>query len=223
MRSSSRCTTIGRHTPDECSHIYTPKVEPYVHGALSKIAFENKGGKMCTAGKVAQVLGCDDSVFGCDKGFDYSNMWGAGIGLDFGLDVAASGDDPATFVRLPLDRKAWDPAMHHIAGVSFDFSWLWGGVNGAPHIRVEFPFVLPDNTTLPEGKGTVGLDPSVWPPVPVTGRFPDPRPPSEEHPSGSPIWGTLPGDTWANGPVSPVVGLNHSGVTKSDTRTSPIS
>jgi hypothetical protein len=84
-------------------------------------------------------------------------------------------------------------------------NWFGVGGDGAPHLRVEFPFLLPDKTTLPKGKGTVGfanchsvVRPSVLAPIP----FPDQPPPTEEHPSGSPFWGS--GPTWGDDSVSPV-------------------
>ena len=67
--------------------------------------------------------------------------------------------------------------------------------------------MLPDPTPLPAGKDTLGLDPSVDPPVPATGTLPDhrhPGPPSEEYPSGSPFWELVPSDSWSDNLVSPV-------------------
>ncbi len=190
----SRCTKIGLHSPDECSHIDTPH-------ALPRLGFYNTGGEMCTAGQVAMVSNCPPApVIGCESGGpDYSNIWGAGIGLDFGLEVAG-GDDPAAFVRLPKLRQAWDPTMHHVVGVSFDLNWF---SKEAPHMRVEFPFILPSPTALPPHKGTVGLVPGV-PPVladTIGGVLPDDPPPSEEYPSGSPIWGVT-GGQWSDDRVS---------------------
>lgn len=196
----SRCTQIGMHPELDCSRIDTP-------AALPQIGFYNTGGKMCTAGRVAIVSSClPGAILGCESsGPDYSNIWGAGIGLDFGLDVD-TGEDPAKFVRRPLDRKAWDAKMHDVAGVSFDLSWFRGGAQGAPHMRVEFPFVLPDGTPLPMHKGTVGLDPQGAVVLPdTTGVLPDrPSPPTEEYPSGSPFWGAKAGDQWADDLLSPV-------------------
>ena len=192
----SRCTTIGLHSPDQCSRIDTPD-------ALPKLGFYNSNGKMCTAGQVAMVINCPPGAgIGCESGGpDYSNIWGAGIGLDFGLEVAG-GDNPTAFLRLPIMRQAWDPTTHHVAGVSFDLNWF---SKDAPHMRVEFPFILSKTTRLPSGKGTVGLVPGVPPVLADTmgGVLPDDPPPSEEYPSGSPIWGVT-GGQWSDDRVSPV-------------------
>lgn len=179
------CTQIGMHTDEQCSVVAWP--EP-----LPALSFPNQNGVMCTLGSVGEAVPCGPGVFNCAaNAVDYSNMWGAGIGLDFHLD---SGPDEASATRDPIARQAWNAHLHHVTGVAFDFQLLDDGDRGGPWLRVEFPVVLPDGTTLPPNKGSAGLkrgDTPVarggaeTPPV----EFPDhPNTPSEEHPDGSPFW-----------------------------------
>lgn len=199
----SRCTQIGKHSPDECSQIITP-------AHLPTLEFHNTNGEMCTSGRVAQIVTKRDDCELCDKKMDpdYWNIWGAGIGLDFGLDVSAS--KAGAFVRRPIERTPWDANAHNIVAVSFDFRWLAASADGATPLRVEFPFMLPATEKLPPGKGTVGLDvrdctSAVVPPDETSVLpFPDQPTPTEEHPSGSPIWGVKKGSGWTDPLFSPV-------------------
>jgi len=139
----------------------------------------------------------------CD-GDDNSNIWGAGIGLDFSLNDAAGN------TRDPLihdgGRSAWNPETYGISGIAFDFSLIYGLVDATydpdrnANLRVEFPMVLPQGKTLPtavtarssQWPGTASIkDETVsWP-----GQdYPDIPTPSDEHPEGSPFW-DAPG-TW---------------------------
>ncbi|HTQ05303.1 MAG TPA: hypothetical protein VMI54_15675 [Polyangiaceae bacterium] len=133
---------------------------------------------------------------------DYSNMWGAGLGLDFSLEQ--------TNTRNPLERSTWDPAKYGITGIAFDFS-LTEGRDDPDFLRVEFPMLLPAGLRLPSGPtpsgpdwiGTVSLmdDSTVGQPGdlypdsaynPAAGDLSLPLGstpvPSDEHPSGSPFW-----------------------------------
>jgi hypothetical protein len=187
-----RCTKIGLHAEDECSRVDWPPPPP-------PLTFPTDRGRVCTFGSVAQALGCVSadlpSGLACSSP-DFSDMWGAGIGLDFAL--AASSDQK----RDPLKRETWDAHAHGIQGVSFDFELIDGAAN-APYLRVEFPVQLPSDAVLPDDKGSVSLstdtngEPVVAQPAQP---FPDnPATPSDEHPSGSPYWGATP--KWGNSPV----------------------
>lgn len=119
----AKCTSVGMHLPAECSSISTP--DPLIPG------FPNEDGTMCTAGETAVVLPCGAGVPGCTAGSpDYSNMWGAGIGLD----LNAAGDGGA--------KHPWNATEHGVTGVAFELDEI--PANG---LRVEFPIVLPDTTT----------------------------------------------------------------------------
>jgi len=120
----AKCTTVGLHLPAECSTISTP--DPLVEG------FPNVQGAMCTSGETAVVLPCGPNVPGCTAGNpDYSNMWGAGIGLD----LNAEGGDAGA-------KSPWNPDEHGVTGIAFEIDALPPG-----GLRVEFPMVLPDMTT----------------------------------------------------------------------------
>jgi hypothetical protein len=196
------CTQIGMHTPEECSLVAWPP-------PLPDLEFPNQGGSMCAFGSVGQVVKCEtDALLCAEPANDYSNIWGAGIGLDFKLwsdrDWPVDADELA---RNPLvDRQTWDAAAAGIVGVAFDFLLIDGGFLGTPHLRVEFPILLPLNSPVPPTKGTVSLRQDeliVYQPGQSL-TFPDNPPPSEEHPSGSPFWGAP--EQWGDGitDMSPV-------------------
>lgn len=142
----AKCTTVGMHQPAECSTITTP--DPLLPG------FPNEGGAMCTAGETAVVLPCGAGVPGCTAGSpDYSNMWGAGIGLDLNSE---GGDAGA--------KRPWNATEHGVTGIAFELDAV-----PVPGLRVEFPIVLPDMTTTEEhadGSPYWGAAPS-FPPSPV--------------------------------------------------------
>jgi hypothetical protein len=165
---------IGLHELDQCSFVTTPPAAP----ALS---FANVDGKLCTVGNVAKVNSCQPLA--CDDdNLDYSNMWGAGIGLDFGLP-ADDGEPPTE--RNVDARATWNALAHGVTGVSFDFSWNDPTVHAEPYVRVGFPMLLPEDdpdarviektAVLRNGKV---LDPGQSLPPGTT---------SEDHPSGSPF------------------------------------
>lgn len=131
-------------------------------------------------------------------GDDNSNIWGVGVGLDFSLA------DPEGKTRDPLihegGRSIWNPESYGISGIAFDFSLIYGlddptfDPDRNANLRVEFPMVLPEGTTLPSG---VVATSSQWPGTAsirnqtVRGPgedYPDNPTPSDEHPEGSPFW-----------------------------------
>ena len=123
----AKCTTVGMHAPDECSTIFSP--DPLVTG------FENEGGVMCTRGETTVVLSCLPDVPNCPPGTpDYSNMWGAGIGLDLNAEGATDAG--------PGAKHPYDPDEHGVVGIAFDIDQV-----PLPKLRVEFPIVLPDGTS----------------------------------------------------------------------------
>jgi hypothetical protein len=105
----SQCA-IGGFTMDKCSQITSP-----MPGGI----FPPMANGMCTMGVAAQVLA---GTNGMD---DYTDLFGAGIGLDLNNPGGDAG------VKMPIDLSTYK-------GFSFDFS----GTNiPAGKIRVNFPFV----------------------------------------------------------------------------------
>lgn len=115
----AKCLAAG-HAATECAIINAP--DPAVPG------FPNENGKMCTSGSVAQVISV---VGGTDP--DYSNIWGAGIGLD----LNATGGDNST-------KEVFDFTAHGITGISFEIDNV-----PLPGLRVEFP--MPATEGHPDG------------------------------------------------------------------------
>jgi hypothetical protein len=198
------CTSIGQHAAATCSAVLLP-------APLPSLGFPNYEGLMCTSGSIGEVLPCKaDEVPNCADGKDYSNMWGAGIGLDFGL--------APTDARDPLQRTAWNAPAHGVTGVAFDLTLFDDGGLGGPYLRIEFPMQLPASERVPPGEVSISLKQGKPgdQPVIVTGakdwstRFPDdPIIPSEEYPSGSPYWGAPQSFKDAGAALSPVrVGHN---------------
>jgi hypothetical protein len=123
----AKCTTVGLHAPDECSTIFEP--DPLVTG------FPNDGGVMCTRGETAVVLNCLPDVPNCPPGTpDYSNMWGAGIGLDLNAEGATDAGSGA--------KHTYNPEAHGVVGIAFDIDRI-----PLPKLRVEFPMELGDGTS----------------------------------------------------------------------------
>jgi len=201
----ARCTEWGGHAAADCSAVFSPP-------PLPALGFTNVDGKMCTQGEAAKLDKCkEDAMLPCPTkdGLDFANMWGAGIGLDFDLDV----DDPEQPERATDSdhRHVWDPDAHRVVGVAFDleaFDLERPDVGDVPYpnLRVEFPMLLPDGTRLPPNVATVLGD---------TLRAADgPRDlpsgsTSDEYPGGSPFWGAPRGSPpkWggANNDASPAV------------------
>jgi hypothetical protein len=133
----AKCLTVGMHTADECSTITAP--DPLV------ASFPNEGGKMCTAGTVARVINGPEP-----SGMmpDYSNIWGAGIGLDL---ASTGGDNP---MKTPFNFTAAG-----ITGISFEIDMV-----PLPGLRVEFP--MPATEGHADGSNYWGAA-MTFPPSPV--------------------------------------------------------
>lgn len=110
---AATCTdpTKGNHPAAECSVITTPPPPPAT-------GFPNTDGKMCTTGTVAMAkcTSCTET--------DWSNIWGAGIGID----LASPGGETTT-------KKAFPALDSGVVGVSFTYTP--GAVKAG--LRVEFP------------------------------------------------------------------------------------
>jgi hypothetical protein len=106
-----KCQASG-HTDAQCSNITMPTLPPGAAGFPP-----DASGAMCTMGKVAQVIAIPGMT-----ALDYSNMYGAGIGLDLNNPGGANSV-----------KSAFNAAMKGVTGISFDIS--------APPLalRVEFP------------------------------------------------------------------------------------
>lgn len=187
-----RCTEIGKHTPDECSHVAWPT-------PLPALDFPNVDNSLCTYGDAALVI-CPAGVEDCtSQNADYSNIWGAGIGLDFGLEV-----DGANLHRMrdPSTRTTWNADEHGVIGVAFDFNWTDPSATEEPFVRVEFPIKLTTDTVLPAD--TVTLDGMLL----KQGETLPAGSSSEEHSSGSPFLDAP--DCWGSrgDPSSVVIGHN---------------
>jgi hypothetical protein len=123
----AKCTNVGMHAPEECSTISSP--DPLVTG------FPNADGVMCTTGETAVVLNCGDGVPLCAPGTpDYSNMWGAGIGLDLNAEGATDAG--------PGAKYPYNPEEYGVVGIAFDINRV-----PLPKLRVEFPMQLGDGTS----------------------------------------------------------------------------
>jgi hypothetical protein len=123
------CQSVGMHTDAECSKVTKPApVSPFAPSD------ETPAQKLCTAGTVEAVLNLNGSP-------DYSNMWGAGIGLDFNN---AGGN------KLPFDATAAG-----VKGVSFK-------IDVAPVVgmRVEFPDAVTNNKSAAYWEATTSYGPS---------------------------------------------------------------
>ncbi|HEY4186733.1 MAG TPA: hypothetical protein VGP07_16770 [Polyangia bacterium] len=119
--SGMKCNdpNVGNHPISDCSVITTP--DPTV------MSFPNTGGKMCTSGTIAKI----SNIVGGSMP-DYSNVWGAGIGLDLNAAKAAGACDPK--MAFPaMDKK--------VVGVKFDLDAVPSG-----GLRVEFPTADTDGT-----------------------------------------------------------------------------
>ena len=182
-----RCTGYGQHPKDtgdhavgQCSFVGLPDPAP-------SLWFPNDG-RLCTSGNGAAVVQCADGIECPNQEPDYSNMWGSGIGLDFGLTVAGDTENPT---RDPATRTTWRAAAHRTTGVSFDITWP--DPSAKRYLRVEFPVVLPPDgleitqTTVLRSGEPVYAD-SEHPAMLEEGST------SEEHPSGSPFLNAPP--TW---------------------------
>jgi len=109
------CQTVGMHPTAECSAITAPVPGmPFAPAGVSLA-------QMCTSGTVAKVIN-----FGDPPAQDFSNIFGAGIGLD----LNNPGVDGGTGVKMPFNAPT-----KKIIGVAFDLDAV-----PASGLRVEFPF-----------------------------------------------------------------------------------
>ncbi len=202
------CQGVGKHHPSECSTITFP-VNKVPH-----LGFENDGGRMCTHGEVAKLLGCcvakgepldtceAENTLNCDPlaKYDYSNIWGAGIGFDFDLDPTVKERD----FQVIADRDPWDAAAHGVIGVSFELEWNGPELELEQErripLRVEFPVQTAFNVDLPSDKGTLVSDgEGGWDEIERGAPFVADSS-SESHPRGSPFWRAA-GNQWGPSPV----------------------
>lgn len=125
------CQTVGMHMTSECSVIDTPTPgTPFEPGGASSA-------QMCTSGTVARLI-----PFGDPPVVDYSNIFGAGIGLDLNNPGADGGTD----MKLPFDATS-----KKVIGISFDLDFV-----PPAGLRVEFPF------------GTASTPAGIWRPNTTT-------------------------------------------------------
>jgi hypothetical protein len=115
---SSDCIAKGGHGVADCSSITTPSFG----------TFPNTAGKMCTAGTVAKVINQVSMPLP-----DYTNIWGAGIGLDLN-----NGGGEAGAVKAPYNATA-----NGVLGIAFD-------IDAVPlaTMRVEFPNTTATNAAF---------------------------------------------------------------------------
>jgi hypothetical protein len=110
-----KCQTLGKHMTTECSKIAMPILPPGTAGFPPSAT-----GAMCTSGTVAQVLVIPGST---PPVTDYSNMYGAGIGLDL--------NNPGGVNTV---KGIFDATTKGVTGISFDIDTIpLGGL-----LRVEF-------------------------------------------------------------------------------------
>jgi hypothetical protein len=128
--ANSDCIKKGGFTQDECSHVAAP-----TPGGVF-MPTDLASSQMCTDGVASQVMNMGGSL-------DYTDMWGAGIMLDFnnpGGDAGPKGD---------RDLSAYK-------GIAFDFSAFTGSTSNGAGIpagamRVNLPFT-----------GEHGVDSPYW-------------------------------------------------------------
>jgi len=167
--SGMKCNdpNAGNHPTDQCSSITMP--DP------TMMSFPNMGGKMCTAGTIAKI---PNVVGGTSP--DYSNVWGAGIGLDIAAAMAADACDA---------KGTFDAKAKHVVGIKFD-------IDNVPSagLRVEFPVPNTDGTqngsaywgadkgfSVASGKFVKsGTNTIYWDPTGLLGLDPDPTNPMSQ-------------------------------------------
>jgi len=117
----SDCILKGGFTADQCSQITTPiPGQPFVPDPTMG---------MCTSGTAAKVLPPPGNAAGSP---DYSDLFGAGIGLDLNNPGGDAG------VKMPIDLSTYK-------GFSFTFSGTMIPIGNK--IRVNFPFMGENNGT----------------------------------------------------------------------------
>ena len=178
--SPSRCTVKGMHQPSESADFSKPdpppRPDPGAQADSVLVAhnrgFPSNGIGMCTTGDVEKVICAPDVMCSMDGPFDFSDMWGGGIGVDFNLSSDA--------------RGPWNPETYGVVGVAFDLKPLSDDVADGDlpftSLRVEFPIQFVNSVVTPED--TVQLNGN-----PVAKGDPLPPPStSEEYPGGSYLW-----------------------------------
>ena len=130
--SGMKCNdpNVGDHPLSDCSMITKPMVP-----ADPSTGFppdDMSTGKMCTSGTIAKVANIVNSAVGTVGQPDYSNVWGAGIGLDLaGVGMA----DPCAA------KGTYSATDHHVVGIKFDIDTV-----PSVGLRVEFPIPSTDGT-----------------------------------------------------------------------------
>jgi hypothetical protein len=126
-----KCQTVGMHANGECSSVTEPP--PGMPFAPSD---ETADQKLCTKGSVEAVLMLNGAP-------DYSNMWGAGVGLDF--------NNPG----MGAPKAAFNATAAGVVGVSFE-------IDAPPPagIRVEFPDMATNNKAAAYWGATTSYGPS---------------------------------------------------------------
>ncbi len=183
----ARCTALAKYPPAECAEFKKPE-PPATDAAPESVqlahnrVFPSNGTGMCTTGSVEQVL-CDGAPCAQDGQPDYSNMWGAGIGLDFELRNDS--------------RGTWNPVPYGVVGIAFDLQVLGDESAGddlpLTSLRVEFPIQFAGDVRVPPSNTAVRLDGST---VIAGGSLQGGT--SEEFPGGSPLWRQKSENDWAS-------------------------
>jgi hypothetical protein len=101
------CEKIGMHPASSCSKIDKPSFG----------SFPVTNGKLCTSGTAAQVMLLNAMA-------DYTNMWGAGVGLD----LNNAGGDAGT------GKQPYNATANGVTGFCFNIDQVPAGT-----MRVEFP------------------------------------------------------------------------------------
>jgi hypothetical protein len=137
---------VGNHPTSDCSVVKTPTLP--ADPAVGFPPTDAASGKMCTTGTIAKVVAIVNTSLG--TGMDYSNIWGAGIGLDLAaMKAAGACDAKGTFAAK--DK--------HVIGMKFDIDMV-----PAVGLRVEFP--IPDTDGTKNGSDYWGAT-SAYPNSPV--------------------------------------------------------
>ena len=226
--SSSTCTNgaAGNHEPEECTLLELPSFTwagskcPPSETQLAEGHLPDPGpnGSICIQGVIRPSRPCGTEEHQCidPDGIDYSNMWGAGVGLAFS----------------DTGKRPWDGQTHEVKGVAFDFT---GSEYARLNLRVQIPIVLdpsrrvsPNRPLMRSDGSVLGTDNKIYAcdsdrvepsgmnrsqttlGDALVGNQKGGVVTSERHPYGSPFWQvptTIP--TWGSSPVK--VGHNEFG------------
>lgn len=174
------CTAVGKHAPDHCSKVTRHTDATDASSGTLEVGWpKNHNNEMCVMGIIAQQQQCcnekahrdhepgtfdcpeEDGVnsFNCEDkiGWDYTNMWGAGIGFDFRLE-AKPGEERSGDLLTSGRRKVWNAhgQKYRVLGIRFRFAW--NGIEAEPQrVRVEFPMMF-DGRLRAGSRGMVRLD-----------------------------------------------------------------